>query len=346
VIKVFELNGKTVLITGATGLIGGHIVDGFMSMKNIYVVALSRSKFKLKKRFASYIGNKYFKYVARNVCEPFDLASIGFAENNYSVDIIFHAASPISRKTIDELPVDVIKPNLFATQNLLDGLINQQYKTRINGRIIIFSSVAVYGGKFETDVKVIEDDTMYAERLESSNAPYAESKRMAEVMTQAYIKQYGVDAVITRPSYVYGSTMFPPETAVYEFINNVLSGKDIHLKNSGTSKRDNIYIDDVISALFTILIKGKTGHAYNISSGGELSNFAAIDELAEIVVHIANEKFARNIKILHETEKTLSRKPGVISDNTKLKSLGWTLRTSIADGLRDTISKQAAIISS
>ena len=58
---------KTVLVTGATGLIGSHIVDELMKMGNVKVIALSRSAEKLEKGFAEYIGNKNFSYIAQNV---------------------------------------------------------------------------------------------------------------------------------------------------------------------------------------------------------------------------------------------------------------------------------------
>ncbi|GHV93953.1 nucleotide sugar dehydratase [Spirochaetia bacterium] len=319
------LHGKTILVTGATGLIGSSLVYALMKMGEINVIALSRNEQKLKRAFSPLIDKSGFAYITQDISEPIQIST--------QIDVIFHAASPIAGKTIVEKPIDVIKPNLMATQNLLELLRQQKAKTGINGRIVIFSSATVYGNNTSLDIKVTENDTCIADSLESSSAPYSESKRMAEVLARAYIKQYGVDAVIARPSYVYGNTLFPPETAIYEFIEKAVAGEDIVLRNSGASKRDNIFIDDVVSGLFTILLKGETGQAYNISTAGELESFAAIDEIAGLIADITNEKMKSSIHVVYQMSKTDTRKPGVMLDNNKLKSLGWKPLVGLKDGL-------------
>jgi nucleoside-diphosphate-sugar epimerase len=267
----------------------------------------------------------------------FDLDSIS---QGRPVDVVFHAASPISGKTINERPVDVIRPNLTALGSLLDGLVNQQRKTGITGRIIIFSSTTVYGINSQSDITVSEPDTQFSDGLDSAGAAYSESKRMSEVMARAYAKQYGVDAVIARFGWVYGATCYPPETALFEFINNALQCEDIRFKSSGQSRRDNIYIDDAVSGLFTVLEKGKAGEAYNISSGGQLGNFAAIDEIAEIIAEVSSKELSNKIKVIYESPQTQSRKPGIMLDTGKLESLGWKPSVGLYDGLRSTILRQ------
>jgi nucleoside-diphosphate-sugar epimerase len=168
---------------------------------------------------------------------------------------------------------------------------------------------------------------------------------MLEVLSKAYVKQYGVNAVIARLGHVYGSTPFPPDTAIYEFINNALSGQNIQLNFSNLPRRDNIYVDDAVSGLFTILESGKAGEAYNISSGGELGNFASVDEIAETIASVSNEEFDNKIKVIYKDENDLPRKPGIMLNTNKLRLLGWKLGNSLADGFRDTLLKQKIIMS-
>ena len=65
-----DFSGKTVLVTGATGLIGSNIVDRLMTMGDIKVIALARNKDKLEKGFSDYIGNENFSAVIQDICAP------------------------------------------------------------------------------------------------------------------------------------------------------------------------------------------------------------------------------------------------------------------------------------
>jgi len=330
---------KSVLVTGATGLIGSHIVDELMKTDNAHVIALSHNKSKLEKVFGKYIGSDLFEYVDKDMGNHFDLASIS---QKYPIDVILHAASPISGKIVNTRPVDVIRPNLIALESLFEGLAAQKSKTGVNGRIVIFSSATVYGVSPQRDINVSEPDTQSSDSLDSAGAAYSESKRMAEVMARAYVKQYGADAVIARFGWVYGAASYPPETALFEFINNAIRREDIRFKSSGQPKRDNIYIDDAVSGLFTVAEKGAAGEAYNISSGGELGNFAAIDEIAEIIAETSGKELSNKISVIYESPAAgQPRKPGVLMKNDKLKALGWELKTSLADGIRAVLLEQS-----
>ncbi|MCL2792128.1 MAG: NAD(P)-dependent oxidoreductase [Spirochaetaceae bacterium] len=331
------LKEKTFLVTGATGLIGSNIINKLLGMKNAHIIALSRSETKQKEMFSKHINNGSLECVAKDIGTDFDLPSI---TRNSPVDVIFHAASPISGKIITECPVDVIKPNLLATTSLLDGLVDQKHKTGINGRLIIFSSATVYGVNSQSDITVSEPDTQCSDGLNSGNAPYAESKRMTEVIARAYVKQYNVDAVIARLGWVYGATLYPPETAMFEFINNALRCEDIRFKSSGMPRRDNIHVDDAVSGLFTLMENGEAGDAYNISSGGALGNFAAIDEIAEIIAKVSCEELSNKIKVIYESQPAQSRKPGIIMGNSKLGALGWKPTVGLYEGLKNTVLGQ------
>jgi len=329
------MNKKTFLVTGATGLIGSNIVNKLLESEDVRIIALVRSESRLREMYGKYIDNGSLEYVIKDLIADFNLGSIS---GDAPIDVIIHAASPISRYMFKEQPVDVIKPNIIAATSLLDGLVVQKRKMGVNGRIIIFSSNAVYGMNSPIDIKIKETDTQYTEGLDGMNAAYSEAKRMTEVLAQAYVKQYGVDAVIVRPSAVYGAAFYPPEIPIYEFVNNALSGEDIHLKSSGLPKRDNIYIDDAVSAIFTILEKGKTGEAFNL--GGNKENFVSYDEIAEIIAKISGEVLPNQINVIHEAPPAGSRKPGMLLDNSKLEALGWKPNIGQYEGLKETILKQ------
>lgn len=327
-----DFSGKTVLVTGATGLIGSNLCYELLNKTAAKVIALSRSKDKLERVFGEYLSDPNFTYIARDICEPLNISE--------RIDCIFHAASPISGAVISEQPVNVILPNIEGIKNCLEFLKNQEQKSGIKGRIIVFSSATVYSDAAMSDRTVSEDDTESRSKINAPNAPYAESKRMSEVIANAYCKQYGVDAVIARIGYVYGYCKELPNTAFYSFMKTALAGQDITINNPSMARRDNIYIDDVISGLFTVYEQGTSGEAYNVSSAGEKYNFAAADEMACVIADIVNkEKLSEkpvSVKYLSEAD---SRQSGIILCNDKLKSLGWAPKYSLYDGIRNTIEK-------
>lgn len=328
--------GKTVLITGATGFIGSRIVDRLMKDPQQFVVALSRNKRKLDELFAGYSKTGRFRPICQDVCKPFDLGALARKVHRPSIDAVFHAACPISGETIRNRPMDIINPNLMASKNIMDALLVQRDMTGVNGRIVLFSGGIVYGSgsSFKDNIKVTETDTMQTLPLDDPLAPYAESKRMMEVMAKSYVRQNGLDAVIVRPAYIYGSTRFTPNTAIFEFIHKANARQSIVIQSAKQSKRDNIYIDDAVEGIFRVYEHGISGESYNISSGGELGNFAAIDEIAEIIAAESNKVYTDKIEVVYAGDRFGTRPPGLLFDNAKLKALDWHLETTIREGMK------------
>ena len=319
-------NGKTVMITGATGLIGSNLVDRFMSMGNVKVIALARNKERLTKGFAEYINNQNFDMIVQDICTPIKLP------NGVKVDYIFHAAGAMTGKIINGRPLEVIDANLTGTRNCLE-LLNEQGKVGYDGRMVLFSSVTVYGNNLNTDRTVTEKDTDIAGVLDIPYAAYAETKRMSEVLALSYFRQHNVDVVIARLSTVYGYTRFPPNTAFYEFIEKALINEEIVLKSTGLPQRDNIYIGDAVEGLLLICSEGIGGEAYNISSNGDLGNFVAVDEIAEIIANEANKLYGNKIVVKYEDSLKKNRNAGIKLDNAKLKALGFKIEFSLEKGI-------------
>ncbi len=321
---------KTVLITGASGLIGSNLVDRLMQSDVAKLVVTGRSKSKLEKTFPEYVGNKVFQVIEQD-------ASMPYPEEIKDVDYIFHAAGPMERNIVMNYPVSVILPNVLGTINTLEFLRKQEAETGRKGRAIIFSSVTVYNNPTKEDYVAVEDETNYAQSLDAPTACYSESKRMSEVIAKAYVKQFGVDAVIARFSTVYGPTRNVPDTAFYEFIKKSMAGEDIIVNSNAAPRRDNIYVDDAIAGLIALTLKGITGESYNISSNGELGNYAAVDEIAQIAAKVANQGSVVNYK-----DKVDANKAGLIMENSKLKKLCWGIDYPMDEGILRTIDNLQA----
>ncbi len=317
------LQGKTVLITGATGLLGSNLARECLR-RGAKVIALGRSREKIENCFAPYIGTPSFD------CVPADIGKEPLQVQG-PVDYIFHAAGSIEFNTIVNRPVDIIAPNVMGTISCLEYLRRQNEAGGGRGRLIYFSSEAVYG-RDGTERAVSEKDTEFADALSAPRTPYSHSKRMAEVIVNGYVKQYDIDAVNVRFAWIYGNARYRPKQALFDFIEQAFAGKDILIRNPDTPRRDNLYMGDAMAALLLIAQKGMPGEAYNISSNGDKGNYAGADEIAEAVVAIANQKTGKNVKVLYEKQPS-GREGGVRMDNTKLKQLGWEVSTSLQDGM-------------
>ena len=160
---------------------------------------------------------------------------------------------------------------------------------------------------------------------------------MIEVIALAYARQYGIDVVIPRFATVYGPTRFIPDTAFFEFIRKGIAGEDIALNNSNLPRRDNIYIDDAVDGVLTVAARGENMEAYNISSNGDLGNFASVGEIAETVASVSDKMFGRSIKVNYTMDVGEKRKPGFKMSNEKLKYLGWNTRNSMEEAIKKTI---------
>lgn len=320
--------GKRILVTGATGLIGSHLVDELLKCPTVSVIAVGRNRKKLLSVFSRHAENARFQAVEADVGQDFP-AVTGF------VDWVFHAASPISGVTIKCQPASVVRANLCGEFNCLEFLRKQQVETGRGGAFVVFSSATVYGEAVTSDIVCFEEDTASCEALSSSTAAYSESKRMAEVAALAYGREYGLDIRIARFGYVYGPCSVPPQTAFYEFVGKAKHGERLVFNNAGFGRRDNIYVDDAVRGLLHICAFGQPGVPYNVSSAGELGNFAAIDEMASVIADVANES---DLGVEISICASGKRAPGKMLDNARLKSLGWSLQVSLADGIRRTFN--------
>lgn len=316
-------NNKTILVTGATGLLGSNIVYQTLKAEGANVIALGRTEGKLKDTFGAM---ENLSFLAHDIATPLPEA-LGH------IDFIFHAASPISGEVIKNVPLDVINSNLNGTINCLEYLRKQG-----SGKMIVFSSATVYNAATATNNISSEDQTSYADPIDGPNAPYSESKRMIEVIANAYHKQYNVEVLIARFSYLYGYSKNPAKTAFYEFIFKALCGENIELNKSGLPRRDNIFVDDAVDALIHLCEIGVNGETYNISSCGDKGNYAAIDEIAESIARGANKINGTNIKVIYKSDGG-NRQEGLRLGNQKLKDTNWEIKQSLDEGIEQTLIK-------
>lgn len=318
------LKGKKILITGATGLICSYLVDLIMYCNqyrdaNVQVYAMGRNEAFAKKRFEHYWDLENFVFIQHDVTDSFDF--------DYKFNYIIHGASNATPNSITTDPVGTMNANYFGLYNVLE-----YSKKNAVEKILYVSSSEVYGQGNDTGV-FKEDYSGYLNILELRSC-YPSSKRASETLCVSYNKQYGLNAVIARPAFIYGPTFNTTDNRVVpQFLNNVLKGQDIIMKSEGQQMRSYCYVGDCATAMLKILFDGKAGEAYNIANKN--SN-VSIREVAETIAGLENKKVILDLPDSKE-KASYSVVINSILDSTKLEKLGWEGQYSIGKGLQQTL---------
>jgi UDP-glucuronate decarboxylase len=211
-----NLAGKTVLVSGAAGMLPAAMVDVLMSAQagskniDVRVIALVRSRERAESRFKHWLQNDNFSLLEQDVIQPL--------QPGLRPELIVHAASQASPKFYRPDPVGTILPNVMGTLNLLN--LARQISAE---RFLFFSSAEVYG-HFGNAPSTTDESTYGSLDPNDNLSCYGESKRMGEALCSAYALQYGVPAVIVRPFHTYGPGMKLNDGRVFaDFVRDVVS---------------------------------------------------------------------------------------------------------------------------
>lgn len=320
-----KLAGKSLLLTGATGLIGTMIVDVLMKKNrdenlNVKIYAAGRNEKIAAQRFADYWDDKNFYFIKMNVNEPIT--------QDFSVNYIIHAASNTHPVLYSTDPVGTMMANFLGTYNLLEYGV----KSKIE-RFLFLSSVEVYGKALNANDDFDEKYCGYID-CNTLRAGYNESKRAGETLCNAYISQYGVDAVIARPCRIYGSTLRLDNSSVlYQFMLNGVRGENIVLKSAGQQKFSFCYVADCVTGIFYTLLNGECGEAYNIADSSEI---LTLGEIAKYISEICGTKVI--FELPDEIQaRGFSNAVRAVLTNDKLRGLGWTPKDDTRSGVKKTI---------
>ena len=321
------VENKTILITGATGLIGVFLIDVIMDQNkrhnsNINIIALGRNEERAKERLGVYWNDIRFRFMIHDVNETFHTEDF---KNN--IDFIIHGASNTHPILYSKAPIDTIETNVIGTKNLLELAVAQD-----KCRFVFMSSVEIYGENMSDKEAFQEEDCGYL-NCNTLRACYSEGKRLGETLCQAYMATYNIDVVIPRLCRVYGPTMLATDSKVFsQFMLNTVAGDDIILKSEGKQKYSYIYVFDAVTAILTIMTNGKKGEAYNIS---DINSDITLKELAEYMASI------NKTKVIYQPPNDKERRgysiaTKAILNSDKLINLGWRCQYKIHEGIRVT----------
>ena len=316
-----ELDGKTVLVTGATGMLASYVTWLLLYLHeyagiNVSVVALCRSRQRAEQYFGSYVGKRYFHLLNQDVCEP-----IAYDEK---VDYVFHLAGNASPFFINSDPVGIMRCNLLGTMNVLEYARDCQTK-----KVIFASTREVYGKNEEAEL-LSEQEYGTLDPLDDRSC-YPESKRAAETLLRSYYLQYGVNFNAIRIAHSYGPTMKLENDGrvMADLMGDVAAGRDIVLKSSGEAIRAFLYVTDAVVGMFSVLFHGDAAKAYNLANETEP---ISIKDLANMLAAFREGKKIQ-VVVSEGGQKGYCAYRRTALDTSAIKQLGWKPMVSLKEGI-------------
>ena len=316
-----KLRGKSVLVTGATGLIGGLLVRGLICASaarglNIRVVAAVRNRQKAEEMFAPFLQDG-LELLVCDILQPIPV------EGN--LDYIIHGASVTASKEFVDRPVETILTTLKGTENLLNLAKEKQVES-----MVYLSSMEAYGVVDPEKYIVRETDYGYIDPLQVRSS-YSEGKRMAEGLCGAYAHEYQVPVKTARLAQTFGAGIARSENRVFaQFARSIMEGTDIVLHTDGSKAHCYCYTSDAVLGLLTVLLRGKSGEAYNISNE---ATFGTIREMAEMLIETHPESGSKLVFDIPEDANKFGYAPTsrMLVNSEKLNALGWKAQVDLPE---------------
>jgi len=309
--------GKVVLVTGAGGFIGSHLVeklDGLGARVKAFVRYNSRNDWGLietlpsevKQRIEVITGDLRDSETCRRAMK--------------GVDAVFHLAALIAIPYSYVHPREVVENNIMGTLNILNAA--KEYRPK---KIIHTSTSEVYG-----TAQYVPIDEKHPLQGQS---PYSASKIGADKLAESFYRSYDLPIITLRPFNTYGPRQ-SARAVIPTIISQVLVEKKVFL-GSLWPTRDFSYVDDIVAGFIKASeSEGCIGEVINMGSGFEIS----IKDLANKIISLIGKK----IKIISDEKRVRPAKSEVerlIADSSKArKLLGWKPRVSLDEGLKKTIT--------
>ena len=320
----------SVLITGAGGFLGSHLVDHYLQSGAI-VTALDNYITGSPENLRSAQDNTRFSFVNFDVSQAWDALDARFSKEG-APQLILHFASPASPFDYAEHPLETMAVNSGGTQNALEAA------RRWKARFLFASTSECYGDPLEHPQR-----ESYWGNVNSfgPRACYDESKRFGEAITYSYLKKYDVDARVIRIFNTYGPRMrLSDGRVVPNFITQALQGKPLTIFGTGKQTRSFCYVDDLVDGIVRCAASDRTrGTVVNLGNPDEHE----IAEFARIVSEVVGVPL-KTVQGTLPVDDPGRRCPDI---SRARELLGWEPKVTLAEGLRRTIayfSERAAVV--
>jgi dTDP-glucose 4,6-dehydratase len=315
----------SILITGGCGFIGSNYINSLLKSKLFnnndfdYVINIDKLDYCSNKDNVDIVDINKYIFIEGSICDKKLLQEIF---NKYNIEYVVHFAAQTHVDNSFDNSINYTIDNILGTHQLIECC-------RLYGnikRFIHISTDEVYG-----EIAINSDDSTEVSLLNPTN-PYAATKAGAEFIVRSYYYSYNIPIIIIRCNNVYGEKQYP-EKIIPKFITLLNENKKLPIHGSGLTRRNFIYIDDVINAINIIVMKGDINNVYNIGSNDEYN----VIEVAKFLLNYIKgpeEKIEDWIEYIKDRNFNDFR---YAINTSKLNNLGWEKTINFNDGIRKTI---------
>ena len=307
-----------VLVTGAAGFLGSHLVDRFLAAGH-RVLGMDNQLTGDPANLAHVANNPNFEFHRQDVTT--------FIAVDGALDGVLHFASPASPVDYLELPIQTLKVGALGTHKALGLAMAKQ------ARFLLASTSEVYG-----DPLVHPQPESYWGNVNpvGPRGVYDEAKRFAEALTMAYHRYHRLDTRIVRIFNTYGPRMRPHDgRVVSNFIVQALRGDSLTVYGDGSQTRSFCYVDDLIEGIMRLFERGSADPT-NIGNPHEFT----VRQLAERVLALTGSK-SKIVERPLPVDDPQVRQPDI---RHAREALGWEPKISLDEGLRRTIEYFRAVV--
>lgn len=303
-----------IMITGGAGFIGSHLCDEFVG-KNDQVIVLTRASTALDR-----ISHLLDKIILERV-DVTNYDDLGKIIEKHRPDVIIHLAGETSHSKSFENPLYDLDVNTKSTLFILEKIKQLGLKCRF----VLGSTFIVVGKPLALPVN--------EESICNPTTIYGANRLASEVYCKIYNNVFGLDTVSFRITNSFGprEQYIPNKNAVNFLIYKAFRGEEVTIFDKGNFFRDLVYVDDVVSAIKVITQKGTSGELYWISSGNKMWFYDLGNWLEELtrakVKYVESPQYTKKVDV-----------GNFVVDNSKLRLLGWEIKTPIKDGIKKTLA--------
>jgi len=329
-----------ILVTGGAGFIGSAVIRHIISNTRDSVVNVDK---------LTYAGNlESLREVSdsdRYVFEHADICDKNAMERIFAAhqpDAVMHLAAESHVDRSITGPAAFIETNIVGTYVLLETC--RAYWSSLDNaakaafRFHHISTDEVYGDlphpdeqAVSTPLPLFTETTSYA-----PSSPYSASKASSDHLVRAWVRTYGLPAIVTNCSNNYGPFHFP-EKLIPLVILNAIENKPLPIYGKGDQIRDWLYVEDHARALYTVLTTGKPGETYNIGGHNEKKNIEVVHTICDLLDEIVPKEKSYREQITYVADRPGHDRRYAIDAHKISHDLGWTPKETFESGIRKTV---------
>ncbi|MFH1292377.1 MAG: GDP-mannose 4,6-dehydratase [bacterium] len=304
---------KKIFVTGATGLVGAHLVERLLELEPAQIVCLCRSQDP-----SSYF---YLKGLDKKVVLAYgdlkDKERIFDIVSKYEITHIFHVAAQAIVPTAYVNPYETLSSNIMGTVHILEAA---RQSVGIEA-VVVASSDKAYGKNCD---RAVETNPM------AGDHPYDVSKSCTDLVSLSYHKTYGVPVAVSRFGNIFGPGDLNFNRIIPGICHSIIKDQVLELRSDGSFVRDYVYVKDVVDGYISLAenIEKSKGQAFNFSTGYNFSVLDLIKKVSEVLGQQCD------YKIINDQKNEIPAQSLDFSKATEV--LGWKSKYDFEEGVKET----------